>query len=102
MARDEHGEIPDPWAHTRHARSFREPRFVPTYRPCVGGPLHTGMLPEEELAAVVEDQHGAHHTYKLMRDIASGELCYVHIGSTGGEGGSTGSDPVPKVALGRR
>jgi hypothetical protein len=61
------------------------------------------MLPEEELTAVVEDQHGAHHTYKLMRDIASGELCYVHIGSTGGEGGSTqSSDPVAKVALGRR
>jgi hypothetical protein len=100
MARDEYGEIPDPWAHTRYARSFRD-QFVPTYRPCVGGPLHTGMLPEEELTAVVEDQHGAHHTYKLMRDIASGELCYVHIGSTGGERGSTGSDPVAKVALDR-
>lgn len=100
MARDEYGEIPDPWAGTPFARSFRD-QFVPTYRPCVGGPLHSAQLPEEHMSAVVQDQHGAYHTYKLMRDIASGVLCYVHIGSTGGEGGSTDSDPVAKVALDR-
>lgn len=94
MARDEYGEIPNPWERAKG-------RVLPDYRRCVGGPLHTASLPEEELTAVVEDDVGAYHTYKLMRDIASGELCYVHIGSTGGEGGSTGSDPVAKVALDR-
>lgn len=82
MARDEHGEIPNPWART----AFGDHEYVDSLfgsRACVGGPLHKRMMPEDNMTFVVEVD-GAHHTYKLMRDVASGELCYVHIGHTGG------------------